>query len=503
MFAERRDCGEVDGARVAMEALADDSASTAAGDRESRKRAEKRRRTVLNSLVGELAGLLPLVSESSRKIDKTGVLRLAAHEIRKEHVFGDSVAAARARDPGFGYDAAQAFLELVDGFLLTVNARGIVVVASPNVQRYLGHAQIDLLGRSLAELAHPEDAARLAEELRGRAGERRDVVVRLARAARHEEGRDSAGGREWATCRLRGAFRRSDRADDDRAGAPRRQRARRDRLLAPRDNDLVLIALGHVLPPLTVCARLVEPNREEYWTRHLVDGRLVHCDQRISLVAGYLSEEVTGVSGFTFMHKEDVRWVIIALRQMYDQSQPYGESCYRLVSRTGRFMYMRTRGYLEVDRATKEAQSFVCINSLVSDEDGARLIADMKKRYSAIVELDESDERLKRRGDDGGLEDPRQLERVIMHLIADLPSPAGSSASASASSSPGPSSCSSCSSSSPSPSVLTIVPPNPSMVKLSIEKSISVVNSSGALKRMAPPPPPPPSPVRKRASAGD
>lgn len=59
----------------------------------------------------------------------------------------------------------------------------------------------------------------------------------------------------------------------------------------------------------------MDPNRDEYVTRHLVDGRIISCDHRISLVAGYMIEEVSGKSAFNYMHKEDVRWTMIALRQ--------------------------------------------------------------------------------------------------------------------------------------------------------------------------------------------
>jgi PAS domain-containing protein len=45
-----------------------------------------------------------------------------------------------------------------------------------------------------------------------------------------------------------------------------------------------------------------------------VDGRIIFCDHRISIVAGYMSEEVSGTSAFKFMHKDDVRWTIVVLR---------------------------------------------------------------------------------------------------------------------------------------------------------------------------------------------
>lgn len=75
------------------------------------------------------------------------------------------------------------------------------------------------------------------------------------------------------------------------------------------------MAKVHVVKPPTVCDRLLEASKFEYKTRHLIDGQIVQCDQRISIVAGYMSTDVCGLSPFLFMHKDDVRWVIVALRQ--------------------------------------------------------------------------------------------------------------------------------------------------------------------------------------------
>lgn len=67
--------------------------------------------------------------------------------------------------------------------------------------------------------------------------------------------------------------------------------------------------------PEPIVDRMIEPNKDEYMTRHLIDGRIVTCDQRISLIAGYMLDEVSGHSAFKYMHRDDVRWVMIALRQ--------------------------------------------------------------------------------------------------------------------------------------------------------------------------------------------
>jgi hypothetical protein len=77
----------------------------------------------------------------------------------------------------------------------------------------------------------------------------------------------------------------------------------------------------------------VDANQEEYFTRHSLEGDIVYCDQRfahhlsarkvrliysicrISIAAGYMAEEVYGMSAFRFMHHDDVGWCLVSLRQ--------------------------------------------------------------------------------------------------------------------------------------------------------------------------------------------
>lgn len=70
---------------------------------------------------------------------------------------------------------------------------------------------------------------------------------------------------------------------------------------------------------------------------------------------------------------------------VYDGNKRFGESCYRLISRNGRFIYLKTRGYLEIDPKNLAVESFVCINTLISEEEGKALIKEMKQKYSVII----------------------------------------------------------------------------------------------------------------------
>lgn len=427
-----------------------------ASDRESRIRAEKQRRSQYNLLIGELMSLLPAGVRLQRKIDKTSVLRLAANELRNAHVFGDSVKCSHLER----WSTMPRFLELLGGFLLAVTCRGRVLNVSPNVQAELGHLRNDLLGQNLFEFVHPDDVEPLrchicpaglqaGGELDPALLRHHEFPVRLARAgARSEPPR-------YERCRVDGSLRRADRASAgglQEERVVRRQRVRTIKTFSSSGNDYVFIGMVRV-ESQAMPARLPSPAAySEYWTRHLIDGRIVQVEQSISLVAGYMTEEVTGTSAFFFMHKEDVRWVICVLRQMYDQSKEFGESYYRLMSRTGDFIYMRTRGFLEIDSATKQVQSFVCINSVIGEDYGRRMLEDMKRKYSVIVNMKEQSAVSGESGE-APVEHPQRLERIVMHLVE-------------------PSLCD-------NPEPLKIVPPSKDNIISAIKNSERVVSETG------------------------
>lgn len=106
---------------------------------------------------------------------------------------------------------------------------------------------------------------------------------------------------------------------------------------------------------------------------------------------------------------------------MYDLSKPQGESCYRLLSRTGNFIYLKTRGFLEIDAKTNRVHSFVCVNTLVSEEEGKRLVQDMKRHYAVMIHHNEITA-VNNSGTDGPpVENPQQVASAVMTLITNLP----------------------------------------------------------------------------------
>ena len=97
------------------------------------------------------------------------------------------------------------------------------------------------------------------------------------------------------------------------------------------ENDIVLVAVGRLYKETEISSLcLLEAKKEEYVTRHEPSGKMIYIDHRIAVVAGYFSEEVLGLSPFNFMHKDDVTWVMIALKQ----SEFFDISIHRSIDRS-------------------------------------------------------------------------------------------------------------------------------------------------------------------------
>lgn len=121
---------------------------------------------------------------------------------------------------------------------------------------------------------------------------------------------------------------------------------------------------------------------------------------------------------------------------MYDRGESRGSSCYRLISRNGQFIYLRTFGYLEIDDQGI-VESFVCINTLVSENEGRQLINEMKKRFSAIFTnglpnipanpmITQPPVHNNNNNSSDMLEDPNRVDQAVIELMKNLPSPGGS-----------------------------------------------------------------------------
>ncbi|PSN54894.1 hypothetical protein C0J52_10267 [Blattella germanica] len=383
---------------------------------------------------------------------------------------------------------SQAFMELLqvmDGFLIIVSSTGNILFVSHTVETLLGHQQNFLLGQKLHSITCREDHDKLNKNLTPdpdpSAGDQESTgqmsvgedssssgdasssssqslpspqhqqqsapssststAVAVPEAAPSEPLRQrrsfylrlsqKAVSRseitQYELMHVLGHLRVPQRPNPGPSAQSRTRNRQREGSStgSSADSDTVLIAVVRTVRESSLVERsLLEPSKDEYVTRHLIDGRIIYSDHRISVVAGYMAEEVAGLSAFKFMHKDDMRFTMIALRQMYDRGKDsYGSSCYRLQSKTGQYIYLRTHGYLEYDKDTQQIVSFICINTLLTEEEGERRIQEMKARFSATITSSRQQAAIlgPSTSTSVGNVDNDQLEVAISQLISNIP----------------------------------------------------------------------------------
>ncbi|XP_025408631.1 circadian locomoter output cycles protein kaput-like isoform X4 [Sipha flava] len=399
--------------------------------RQMRNQAEKLRRSKLNTCINELSQLVPLISNSPKKIEKTSVLRLSAAYLRLSRLLA-GFKKQREELPAYVREMNLSDLILGDkDIFLMVSSAGKIVFVSHTVENILGHHQTDLMGQSIFKIACPEDYEQIRDNLKyqentssedglqstklegsGNKMQRRSFYMRLIKktASRTDPP-------EYKLVHVMGTLMQNN---DSSLGG----------------NDFVLNAIIRPYNDFRVTEiSLLEATKEEYITRHQIDGRIIYVDHRISIVSGFMPQEVCGKLAFMYMHKDDVRWVMIALRQMYYKGQSFGSSCYRLLSKNGDFVYMKTHGYLELNINDETIASFICINTRVSTEEGEKEIIKMRERFTPLISKPEpgiaaitnnqymakdSTTSLK----NASTEDPSTLNKAVQQMYTNIPAPA-------------------------------------------------------------------------------
>nr|ALT10381.1 methoprene-tolerant protein [Portunus trituberculatus] len=352
--------------------------------REMRNMAEKMRRDRLNSCINELAGIVPLCSGSSKRLDKTSTLRLAANYICMHKLLMGEENGDEKLPPVLGGNIAHNLAEAVGGFLLVVTSTGKIIYVTEAIEQFLGHSQVDLLGQSIYNVIHLDDHEIFQQNLGTKGSGRVSFFCRMMEKAltRNEPGRyeiihvvgqlkpipaltSTIPASPSTSVVSPGA--RSNSDTDENCDSDGESDTQSLKASVNRFGTHILVSFVRVVKdrPITELS-LVESTLDEYITRHGLTGNIIYTDHRISFVTGLMPSDVIGKSAFSYMHPDDRVWSIVAQKLMFSSTQGQGVVSYRLKCCDGSLVTLRSRGYLEVDKQTGQVESFVCINTVVN-----------------------------------------------------------------------------------------------------------------------------------------
>ncbi|XP_076319061.1 uncharacterized protein LOC143230005 isoform X2 [Tachypleus tridentatus] len=357
----------------------DPSTVCVAGDGNSSSRlqrnlAEKHRREKLNGYINELANIVPMVSMATRRLNKTSILRLSAAHLRMYQSLRNksSKLASRWHEGLLNEAHLKELIEAIDGFVLVTTSNGKIVYISHSVERFLGHQHIEMIGHTLLSFVHPDDVGYVRQQFQ-------DLSTRII----IRNGELGSLSKISFRCRLREHSQpRSEIITYQLAEIKGHVEGETNHDSVGSSTELLFKAFVRVIhsSPISELS-LPEALQDVYVTRHKIDGTIIYTDHRISTITGHLPHEVLGLSAYMYIMPDDIPVALFKHNLMFSSSGEQATIVYRLKTRNHSWVYLKSFGELKYDNSSGQIDHFVCVNHVLSEEDGKHELQEFTQRY--------------------------------------------------------------------------------------------------------------------------
>ncbi|XP_042367406.1 aryl hydrocarbon receptor nuclear translocator-like protein 2 isoform X2 [Plectropomus leopardus] len=365
--------------------------------REPHRQIEKRRRDKMNTLIDELAAMIPACQPMARKLDKLTVLRKAVQHLKALKAGTGSAFTDTTFKPSIlpHDDVRHLLLRAADGFLLVVSSdRAKILFISESVSKILNFSRLELTGQSLFDFIHPKDINKVKEQLSSSeyprqrlidaatgvqvqvdapvtpshlsTGARRSFFCRMkhSRVAGNQEGRHSLPSTSkkkdsyrYCTLHCTGYMRSWPSSQLDSEGDTEKETSTLTCLVT------VCRPLSHVShqPPKDIS---IKPS--EFVTRCAIDGKFTFVEQQATTVIGYLPQEVLGTSCYEYFHQDDLQHLAEKHRQVLRSKEKIETQCYKFKTKYGSYVSLQSQWFSFTNPWTKEVEFIVSLNRVIS-----------------------------------------------------------------------------------------------------------------------------------------
>ncbi|XP_045464697.1 protein cycle isoform X2 [Harmonia axyridis] len=355
---------------------------------------EKRRRDKMNTYITELSSMIPMCSTISRKVDKITVLRRAVEYLKSIRGPTQSYTESHFKPPFItDQELKHLILQVAEGFLFVIGCdRGKILYISESVSKVLYFSQNDLLRQSLFDIVHPKDVAKVKEQLSSSEHNPREKFMgsRISRLC--------PGARRSFFCRMK---RNITAQIQDKANSPE-ENDEENRITERRyavmhctgylkswhptkigidetDIDIdgdsynvsCLVAIGrimnHIASTATASQQRINTMPIQFVSKHTLDGKFLFVDQRVTLVLGFLPQELLGCSMYEYFHPEDIPILAETHKSVLQTMDRFFTKPYRFKTKVGVYVDIQSEWRAFKNPWTKEIEYLISKNNLVVD----------------------------------------------------------------------------------------------------------------------------------------
>lgn len=263
----------------------------------------------------------------------------------------------------------------LDGFLLVLSKDGDIIYISETVAKYLGLQQIDLMGQSIYEFAHPCDHDEIEDALSPHPREmeestHRTIFIRL-KCTLTSKGRNvNLKSATYKVIKVSGTF-----VVDDDADVP--MEIEEEDGIRHSKGLTHLIAVAEPIPhPSNIEVPL---DKRTFTSRHNMNMKFTDCDDSIHHLTGYHHSELIGESLYKYHHAQDSKMIEKSYKDLFSK----GQICtgqYRFLAKNGGYVWMVTQATIIYNNRTQRPQCVVCVHYVVSRvEQHGRVLSEVQQ----------------------------------------------------------------------------------------------------------------------------
>ncbi|KAK7103826.1 hypoxia-inducible factor 1-alpha-like isoform X2 [Littorina saxatilis] len=321
------------------------------------KYAARSRRDKETNWFTELAKHLPLPASVSSQLDKASVMRLTISffkicNVLEQHDWSE-FAGGKTKFGRYDQEAPKA----LDGFMFILSGDGDIVYVNEKVVKYLGIQQMELMGQSIFEFAHPRDEDEIREALSTRPQRHKAPVTEEHVFFLRLKCTLTSKGRN---VNLKSANYKVIKCTGRLVMKSGRRQLGGSSLFSP-----YLLAMGEPIPhPANIEIPL---DNNTFLSKHDMNMRFTYCDDRVSELLNYSSDELLGKSLYDYHHALDSGVVEKAYKDLLGKGK--GQTMtgqYRFLARGGGMAWVVTQATVIYNNRNQKAQWIVCVHYVLS-----------------------------------------------------------------------------------------------------------------------------------------
>lgn len=307
----------------------------------------------------ELSNSLPLPASVTSQLDKASVMRLSISFLKicnvlDQHSWPD---AETGKVKGDKLRVEQLYPKALDGFVFILSKEGDIVYVNESVAKYLGIQQIELMGQSMYDFAHPCDHEEIREVLSARQHghktpitEERIFYIRI-KCTLTSKGRN---------VNLKSATYKVMKCTGRLVVKPAKRTASNSSITP---TFPYLLSVAESIPhPANI---EIPMDGNTFLSKHDMDMHFTYCDERVKELINYASDELIGKSLYDYHHALDSEIVEKAYKDLFAKGQTMTGQ-YRFLARGGGMAWVITQATVIYNSRSQKAQWVVCVHYVIS-----------------------------------------------------------------------------------------------------------------------------------------